>query len=99
MVEINGSEGGGQLVRSALALSMLDGEPVTVTDIRGDRFTPGLKPQHAAVVRTAASVADAAVDGAVVESDSVSLAPDGLSGGHYEAKIGAAGSLDRKSVV
>ena len=93
MVEVDGSEGGGQLVRSALALSMLDGEPVTVTDIRGDRSTPGLKPQHAAAVRTAASVADAAIDGAVVESDSVSFAPDGLSGGHCEAEIGAARSL------
>lgn len=93
MREVDGGEGGGQLVRTALALSMVDGEPVAITDVRGDRSTPGLKPQHLAAVSTAAAVCDAEVEGDERGSETVRFDPGAPSGGHYEATIGTAGSL------
>lgn len=93
MREVDGGEGGGQLVRTALALSMLDGEPVAITDVRGNRSTPGLKPQHLAAVETAAAVCDAEVEGAEQGSETVRFDPAKPSGGRYEASIGTAGSL------
>ncbi|WP_459194264.1 RNA 3'-terminal phosphate cyclase [Halosimplex sp. J119] len=93
MREVDGGEGGGQLVRTALALSMVDGEPVAITDVRGNRSTPGLKPQHLAAVETAAAVCDADVEGAEQGSETVRFDPGTPSGGHYEASIGTAGSL------
>ncbi|MFC7141866.1 RNA 3'-terminal phosphate cyclase [Halosimplex aquaticum] len=93
MLEVDGGEGGGQLVRSALALSMLDGEAVEITDVRGTRPTPGLKPQHLTAVSAAAEVCDAAVEGADGGSETIRFEPAAPSGGRYEADIGTAGSL------
>lgn len=93
MVDIDGSDGGGQLFRSALALSMLDGEPVEFEHVRGERTNPGLQPQHLTALETAASVSNAEIDGAEIGSETVSFEPDGLSGGQYEADIGTAGSV------
>ncbi|MFC7196091.1 RNA 3'-terminal phosphate cyclase [Halosimplex aquaticum] len=93
MLEVDGGEGGGQLVRSALALSMLDGEAVEITDVRGTRPTPGLKPQHLTAVSAAAEVCDAAVEGADGGSETIRFKPAAPSGGRYEADIGTAGSL------
>jgi RNA 3'-terminal phosphate cyclase (ATP) len=93
MLEVDGSEGGGQLLRSALALSLLDGVPVEIGDVRGDRPEPGLKPQHLAAVETAAAVADATVEGTDLGSESVTFEPGEPTGGHYEVDIGTAGSV------
>ncbi|QPV62505.1 RNA 3'-terminal phosphate cyclase [Halosimplex litoreum] len=93
MFEVDGSDGGGQLLRSALTLSMLDAEPVAIGDVRGDRPEPGLKPQHLAAVETAAAVADATVEGTDLGSESVTFDPGELTGGRYEVDVGTAGSV------
>lgn len=92
MLEVDGSDGGGQLLRSALALSMLDDEPVEVDDVRGDRSDPGLGAQHLAAVEAAAAVADAEVEGAERGSETVAFEPEAVAGGRYEVDIGTAGS-------
>jgi RNA 3'-terminal phosphate cyclase (ATP) len=50
MLELDGSTGGGQLLRTALSLSAVTGDPFEMTGVRGDRPDPGLKPQHLAAV-------------------------------------------------
>lgn len=93
MLEIDGGAGGGQIVRTALALSMVTDTPVRLTDIRGSRPTPGLRPQHLAGVRVAEAVSDATVSGAEVGATALTFAPDTVSGGEYRADIGTAGSV------
>jgi RNA 3'-terminal phosphate cyclase (ATP) len=93
MVEVDGSAGGGQILRTALTLSMLSGESVTVTDVRGDRPDPGLKPQHRTAVEVAAAVSDATVEGTELGSETVAFDPGVPTGGAFEAEIGTAGSL------
>jgi len=93
MVEIDGSAGGGQILRTALTLSMLSGDPVTVTDVRGDRPQPGLKPQHLTALEVAAAVSDATVEGGELGSSTVEFDPGEPTGGRYEAAVGTAGSL------
>jgi len=93
MVEIDGSAGGGQILRTALTLSMLSGESVTVTDVRANRPDPGLKAQHLAAVEVAAAVSDATVSGAELGSETVEFDPGDPTGGRYEADVGTAGSL------
>ncbi|QLH84098.1 RNA 3'-terminal phosphate cyclase [Halosimplex pelagicum] len=93
MLEVDGSDGGGQLLRSALTLSVLDDEPVEIEHVRGNRSEPGLGAQHLAAVETAAAVADAEVEGAERGSETVTFEPETVAGGRYEADIGTAGSL------
>ena len=93
MLEIDGGDGGGQILRTALALSMVTDTPVKVTDIRGSRPTPGLRPQHLAGVRVAEAVSDADVSGAAVGATDLTFVPDEPSGGDYHADIGTAGSV------
>lgn len=93
MVEINGSAGGGQILRTSLTLSLLSGEAVTVENVRGDRPEPGLKHQHLAAVETAAAVSDASVEGARLGSETVEFDPGEPRGGRYAATIDTAGSL------
>lgn len=75
MLELDGSEGGGQLLRTALSLSAVTGTPFEMTGIRGARPNPGLRHQHLAAVEALATVADADVaepgvaDGDAAETD------------------------------
>lgn len=92
MIELDGSEGGGSLVRTALTLSVLSGEPVQIENIRGGRSNPGLRPQHLAAVRVLAEVCDADVTGAALDARSISFSPGNLEGGLLEVDIGTAGS-------
>lgn len=93
MIEVDGSDGGGQIVRSALALSALSGDPVRVEGIRGSRPDPGLKPQHLAAVDALAAIADADVEGANQGSEAVEFRPGPPRPGEYEVDVGTAGSL------
>jgi RNA 3'-terminal phosphate cyclase (ATP) len=93
MMEIDGSDGGGQLLRTAVTLSMCTGEAVTVENVRGNRDSPGLKHQHVTAVETAAAICGATVEGVALESETVTFDPDEPTGGRYEAAIGTAGSL------
>lgn len=93
MLEIDASEGGGQLVRSALALAARSGRAVRLDGIRASRPNPGLAAQHLAAVETLAAIADADVTGAELGADSLTFEPAGLAPGTYEVDIGTAGSV------
>ncbi|WP_028312088.1 RNA 3'-terminal phosphate cyclase [Derxia gummosa] len=94
MIEIDGSEGegGGQMLRSALSLSMCTGQPVRVVNIRAKRSRPGLMRQHLACVLAARDVCDAEVTGAEPGSREVGFVPGAVRGGEYHFAIGTAGS-------
>jgi RNA 3'-terminal phosphate cyclase (ATP) len=92
MLEVDGSDGGGQLVRSALTFAALTGTPVELRGVRGDRPEPGLKPQHLAAVEAVAAVTDASVTGADEGATTFRFDPGEPSGGHYEVAIDTAGS-------
>ena len=70
-------EGGGQILRSALALSVITGRGITVVNIRARRPKPGLAAQHLAAVRAAASVCDAEISGAQLGSTQLTFSPRG----------------------
>lgn len=93
MIEIDGAAGGGQLLRTTLALSVITGEAVSISDIRGARETPGLRPQHLAAVRLLAEVSNAEVSEVDVGSTRLEFDPGHPQPGTYEATIGTAGSI------
>lgn len=94
MIEIDGShgEGGGQVLRTAVALSTVTETAVRIENVRGEREPPGLKAQHLAAVRLLAEMADADVEGDEVGSEHVVFEPDGVEAGSYSVDVGTAGS-------
>lgn len=94
MIEIDGSmgEGGGQVVRTALSLSLLEQEPVRLTHIRAGRDPSGLRPQHKTAVEAAAAIGGATVSGASVGSTTLTFTPEGLHPGTHHFDVGTAGS-------
>ena len=82
-------EGGGQIVRTALALAVTLRRAVTLTSVRARRPKPGLQPQHLTVVRALAAIGDAEVRGAALDSTMLSFAPRGLRAGEYTFDVGA----------
>jgi RNA 3'-phosphate cyclase len=95
MRDIDGSfgEGGGQLVRTAVALAAITGTPTRVRNVRVRRPVPGLAPQHVAAVNAVAALCDGRAYGAVPGSLEVSFEPGRLRGGAYRFDIGTAGSI------
>lgn len=95
MIELDGSrgEGGGQTVRTALALSALTGEPFHMSAIRAGRPDPGLKPQHLAGVRLMQTLCSAEVTGDALGSQDLEFIPGPLRGGVHDIDVGTAGSL------
>jgi RNA 3'-terminal phosphate cyclase (ATP) len=93
-IQINGTmgEGGGQVLRSALTLSLLTGRPLRLTRIRARRDPPGLAPQHRMAVQAAARVAGALVEGDDIGSQALKFLPGNVKPGDYEFDIGTAGS-------
>ncbi|NOX55673.1 MAG: RNA 3'-terminal phosphate cyclase [Planctomycetes bacterium] len=91
---IDGSygEGGGQILRSSLALSLVTGRPVVVERIRAGRKKPGLRRQHLTAVRAAAEISQANVKGAELGSQRLEFQPRTVRPGQYEFRIGTAGS-------
>lgn len=94
MLAIDGSqgEGGGQVLRTSLALSAITGQPFSVTRIRAGRSRPGLLRQHLTGVRAVAEVCGAEVDGAELGSQQLVFRPGPIRGGEREFAIGSAGS-------
>lgn len=91
-IVLDGAVGGGQLLRTALSLSMLTGTPFRIERIRGGRSRPGLLRQHLTSVQAAAAVCGAQVEGAVLGSQTLSFRPGPIRGGDYRFAIGSAGS-------
>lgn len=85
-------EGGGQVLRTSLALSMITGIPVRFEHIRAGRKKPGLMRQHLTCVRAAAAVCGATVQGDEVRSTELEFVPGAIQAGDYEFAIGTAGS-------
>lgn len=94
MIELDGSagEGGGQILRSALTLSMITGQPFRMANIRANRPKPGLMRQHLVAVQAAAQLCGAQVEGAQAGARSLSFVPGPIKGGEYKFAIGTAGS-------
>src|SRR5438552_8769302 len=94
MIELDGSygEGGGQILRTSLALSLLTGQSFHLTNIRAGRPKPGLQPQHLMSVRAAAEVGKAQFRGASRDSIDLVFEPGLVSSGSYHFAIGTAGA-------
>ena len=95
MFEIDGSQksGSGTILRLAVALAAIKGEPLHITNIRQSRPKPGLKPQHLEAVLTAAKLCNAELKGASLGSKELWFKPKGIRGGEFDAEIGTAGSI------
>jgi RNA 3'-phosphate cyclase len=95
MIEIDGAfgEGGGQLVRTAVALAAVTSTPIRVTNIRARRSRPGLAEQHVAAVRAVAAMCDARCDGVEPRSTELCFSPRRLRGGTFQVDVGTAGSV------
>jgi len=94
MIVIDGSqgEGGGQILRSSLALSLVTGLPFRIEKIRAGRKKPGLMRQHLTAVEAAAAVGRADVQGAGIGSQLLVFAPGAIKPGNYHFAVGTAGS-------
>ncbi len=77
MLTIDGSygEGGGQILRSTLTLSAITHKPVRLVNIRAGRSKPGLRPQHLTAVRAAGAICDAELEGARLDSQTLTFVP------------------------
>jgi len=93
MIKIDGSDGGGQILRSALALSAITKKPFEIVNIRGSRDKGGLKQQHLEGVKAMVSICNADVKDAFIGSKELSFTPRDISGGDYKIDIGTAGSI------
>jgi RNA 3'-terminal phosphate cyclase (ATP) len=94
LILIDGSlgEGGGQILRTALGLSMVTGQPFRIEKIRARRPKPGLLRQHLTAVNAAAAVCSATVDGAAIGSQTLAFTPGKVTAGEYSFSVGSAGS-------
>ena len=94
MVRIDGSkgEGGGQVLRTSLALSLVTGTPFQMVNIRAGRSKPGLLRQHLTAVNAATEVGEAEVTGAQLGSRELTFRPRALRSGGYHFAVGSAGS-------
>ena len=96
MIKIDGSmgEGGGQILRTSLALSAITGKPFTVEKIRANRQKPGLMRQHLTGVEAVTQICNARVVGASLNSQSLEFIPSKILGGKFMFSIGTAGSTN-----
>ncbi len=94
MIVVDGSsgEGGGQILRTSLALSLVTGRPFRIERVRAKRPTPGLARQHLTAIEAAAAVSGARVAGATRGSLELSFEPGRLRPGSFRFATGSAGS-------
>ena len=93
-ITIDGShgEGGGQILRTTLALAAICQQPVEIHSIRAGRKKPGLRPQHLMAVKAMALITRGEVKGAALGSSHLSFTPRRLVPGSYSLDVGTAGS-------
>jgi RNA 3'-terminal phosphate cyclase (ATP) len=94
LLVIDGSygEGGGQIIRTSLALSLVTSKPFRVARARANREKPGLRKQHLTAVTAAAEIGQAIVEGAAMGSTEFTFIPGNVIPGDYLFDIGTAGS-------
>jgi len=94
VITIDGSkgEGGGQILRTALSLSMTTGQPVELQNIRARRSKPGLLRQHLTAVNAAIEVCGAEAEGAAMHSSYLIFFPGPIRSGDFQFDVGTAGS-------
>lgn len=95
MIVIDGAygEGGGQILRSAVALSAITNTPIEIRNIRAKRDKPGLRPQHVASIDILAKLSNAEVYNLSIGSDNIRFIPKRINGGKIKFDIGSAGSI------
>jgi RNA 3'-terminal phosphate cyclase (ATP) len=95
MLEIDGSvgEGGGQIIRTAIALAAITGKEVEIKNIRANRPNPGLSPQHMHAVRAVERISGGSAEGLALHSSRLTFSPGALKGFEGEIDIGTAGSI------
>ena len=93
-VHVDGSrgEGGGQILRSSLALSIITGRPLRIENIRAGRQKPGLMRQHLTALRAAAEISGARISGDEIGSMTLNFEPETILPGEYHFAVGTAGS-------
>ncbi len=94
MITIDGSfgEGGGQIIRTSLGLSLVTGKPFRIDKIRAKRKNPGLQKQHLMSVLASAEIGNADVTGATLNSQEITFTPKEIKHGEFDFDIGTAGS-------
>ncbi len=95
LLEVDGSygEGGGQILRSAVAISAILGRGVVIKNIRKGRPKPGLSIQHIKSIELAGKLCNATIEGLALGSTEVRFIPDAIAGGFHKIDIGTAGSI------
>ena len=93
VIDGSAGEGGGQILRTSLTLSMLTGRPFAIDRIRGKRKKGGLLRQHLTCVNAAAAICSAKVEGATLGSPKLTFRPGALRGVEKSFDIGSAGSV------
>lgn len=95
LIEIDGAlgEGGGQIIRTALSLSVLTGKSFAMKNIRANRPNPGLQEQHLTCIRACREICAARVEGDAIKSAAFSFSPSQSSPGSYHFSIKTAGAI------
>ena len=95
IIKIDGSfgEGGGQIVRTAITLSALTNRPVIIKNIRKNRKTPGLKPQHLTAIKILQKICNASVEGVEIGSTSFKFVPEAVKDAILKEDVRTAGSI------
>lgn len=94
MIEIDGSygEGGGQILRTAVALSAVTSKPCKIINIRANRRNPGLQAQHLTALNAVGKLCNAEIRGNELGSTEVEFIPKEIKGGSLSLNVGTAGS-------
>ncbi len=95
MIIIDGTkyEGGGSILRTAIAYSLTTGKSFRINNIRKNREKPGLKNQHLASIKLAQMISDSTVENAYIGSENITFYPGKIKKGTYNIDIGTAGSI------